>query len=261
MDMTVNETALDAKAVDVFVAEQADVTPASESDPVPKRFRKARRAACAGLAVVLAFVVLLVAEILLTDPRRGATTPRDLELFLNRVRLFRALAARRTRPDVETRSQTTNCHTAAAIDPIRSIATLHRNSPSISRPFRRSTGTAWCQSRLTLGLCAQDDGSIKTAFTISQEIEGRKRSWHDLELNALKCEIFAAHAPTDEEAAPERLALVDVDLEILKPLSLAVGENELSGSLVFSRLNHASLARVVSDFNRARHGLARQVRL
>ena len=139
-----------------------------------------------------------------------------------------------------------------AIDPIRSIATLHRNSPSISRPFRRSTGTAWCQSRLTLGLCAQDDGSIKTAFTISQEIEGRKRSWHDLELNALKCEIFAAHAPTDEEAAPERLALVDVDLEILKPLSLAVGENELSGSLVFSRLNHASLARVVSDFNLAR---------
>ena len=113
MDMTVNETALDAKAVDVFVAEQADVTPASESDPVPKRFRKARRAACAGLAVVLAFVVLLVAEILLTDPRRGATTPRDLELFLNRVRPCRALAARRTRPDVETRSQTTNCHTAA----------------------------------------------------------------------------------------------------------------------------------------------------
>ena len=96
MDMTVNETALDAKAVDVFVAEQADVTPASESDPVPKRFRKARRAVCAGLAVVLAFVVLLVAEILLTDPRRGATTPRDLELFLNRVRPCRALAARRT---------------------------------------------------------------------------------------------------------------------------------------------------------------------
>ena len=65
------------------------------------------------MPTLLAFVVLLVAEILLTDPRRGATTPRDLELFLNRVRPCRALAARRTRPDVETRSQTTNCHTAA----------------------------------------------------------------------------------------------------------------------------------------------------
>ena len=99
MDMTVNETALDAKAVDVFVAEQADVTPASESDPVPKRFRKARRAACAGLAVALAAVGLLVAEILLTNPGRGATKPFHIELFLNQARPIRAPAARRARPD------------------------------------------------------------------------------------------------------------------------------------------------------------------
>ena len=103
--------AMDAIAIDLPA--KADDPPVPAGYPVPKRFRKARRAACAGLAVVLAFVVLLVAEILLTDPRRGATTPRDLELFLNRVRPCRALAARRTRPDVETRSQTTNCHTAA----------------------------------------------------------------------------------------------------------------------------------------------------
>ena len=93
MDMTVNETALDAKAVDVFVAEQADVTPASESDPVPKRFRKARRAACAGLALALALVGLLAVDIFLTNPRRGATEPHDLELFLNRVSLSPAHVA------------------------------------------------------------------------------------------------------------------------------------------------------------------------
>ena len=60
-----------------------------ESSAVPKRFRKARRAACAGLVVALAFVGLLVAEILLTHPRRGAMKPLEIELYLNQVRPFR----------------------------------------------------------------------------------------------------------------------------------------------------------------------------
>ena len=104
---------------------------------------------------------------------------------------------------------------------------------------------------------AQDDGSIKTAFAITQKIEGHKRSWHDFELNALTCEISAIPPPTEGGLSPERLALVDIDLETSKPLALAVGENEWTGSLVFSRLDHASLARVVSDFT-LEHGTAFQ---
>ena len=96
-------------------------------------------------------------------------------------------------------------------------------------------------------LRAQEDGSIKTDFSINQEIKGRKRSWHDFELNALTCEVSTTQAPTDEGASSEQHVLVDIDLKTQKPLSFVIGENDLSGSIVFSRIDHASLARVVSD--------------
>ena len=88
--------ALNAVAIDVPAKADEALVPGSVA---PKRFRKARRAACAGLAVALAAVGLLVAEILLTNPGRGATKPFHIELFLNQARPIRAPAARRARPD------------------------------------------------------------------------------------------------------------------------------------------------------------------
>ena len=46
-----------------------------------------------GLALALALVGLLAVDIFLTNPRRGATEPHDLELFLNRVSLSPAHVA------------------------------------------------------------------------------------------------------------------------------------------------------------------------
>ena len=74
-------------------------------------------------------------------------------------------------------------------------------------------------------LRAQEDGSIKTDFSINQEIKGRKRSWHDFELNALTCEVSTTQAPTDEGASSEQHVLVDIDLKTQKPLSFVIGEN------------------------------------
>ena len=96
--MTAHEAVVDEAAeVAANLPNQADAVPVSESYPVSKRFRKARRAACAVLGLALAIVGLLVVDILLTDPRRGATKPRDIELFFNRVRLFHMPTAPHTR--------------------------------------------------------------------------------------------------------------------------------------------------------------------
>ena len=80
-------------AIAIALPAKADDPPVPAGYPVPKRFRKARRAACAGLALALALVGLLAVDIFLTNPRRGATEPHDLELFLNRVSLSPAHVA------------------------------------------------------------------------------------------------------------------------------------------------------------------------
>ena len=134
----------------------------------PKR-RKARRAACAGLAVALAAVGLLVAEILLTNPGRGAT-PFHIELFLNqRVRFARR--ARRARPDG---NAIRSLETAARSVLSRSIRSpidrdrLPCDSPSIGRPFRRSTGNCSMPISTDARPLRAGDGSIKTDFSINQ---------------------------------------------------------------------------------------------
>ena len=98
MEGDMGDAGLSLNAVAIDVPAKADEALVPES-VAPKRFRKARRAACAGLAVALAAVGLLVAEILLTNPGRGATKPFHIELFLNQARPIRAPAARRARPD------------------------------------------------------------------------------------------------------------------------------------------------------------------
>ena len=100
MDATVqNPAGLATNAVaDELPAKAAAEPPVPESDRAPTRFRKARCAARAGLAVALGFVGVLVVEFFLTDPRRGAMTPHDVELFLDRVRVVLAPTARRIRP-------------------------------------------------------------------------------------------------------------------------------------------------------------------
>ena len=64
----------------------------------PKQKISRRKCACLTLAAAasLVLVSLLAAAYLMTTLRRGATTPREVELFLNQVRHLRARVNRRS---------------------------------------------------------------------------------------------------------------------------------------------------------------------
>ena len=88
--------AIEAGAIDVEVPSKKGVAYGEVASPKPKISR--RKCACLTLATAasLVLVSLLAAAYLMTTLRRGATTPREVELFLNQVRHLRARVNRRS---------------------------------------------------------------------------------------------------------------------------------------------------------------------